>query len=62
MNNGGSSTLYVDFSPTTAGKRGQIVRFLHDPDSYQVIADSFDDYLQLLIDGGYGFLIDEYFE
>lgn len=62
MNNGGSSRLYVDFSPAPGGKTGQIVRFLHDPDSYQVIADTFDDYLQLLMDGEYGFLIDDYFE
>lgn len=41
---------------------GQIVRYLHDPDNYQVIADSFDAYLQGLIDGDYGFLIDDYFD
>ena len=62
MNNGGSSRLYLDFTPAAAGKVGQVVRFLHDPDNYQVIADSFDAYLQLLIDGDYGFLIDDYFE
>jgi len=62
MNNGGSSKLYVDFSPTSAGKSGQIVRFLHDPDNYQVIADSFDEYLQMLIDEDYGFLIEDNFE
>lgn len=62
MNNGGSSKLYVDFSPAASGKPGQIVRFLHDPDNYQVIADSFDDYLQMLIDEDYGFLSEENFE
>lgn len=59
MNNGGSSRLYIDFAPTAAGKVGQVVRFLHDPDNYQVIADSFDAYLQLLIDDGYAFLSDD---
>lgn len=49
MNNGGSSQLWIDFSPSAKGSRGQIVRFLHDPDEFKVIADSFDDYLQRLI-------------
>ena len=62
MNNGGSSRLYIDFAPTAAGKVGQVVRFLHDPDNYQVIADSFDAYLQMLIDDGYAFLSDDNFE
>lgn len=62
MNNGGSSRLYVDFTPTASGKVGQVVRFLHDPDNYQVIADSFDAYLQMLIDEDYGFLIEDNFE
>ncbi|MBR7633322.1 MULTISPECIES: SMI1/KNR4 family protein [Janthinobacterium] len=62
MNNGGSSRLYVDFTPTASGKVGQIVRFLHDPDNYKVIADSFDAYLQMLIDDDYAFLIEENFE
>ena len=56
MNNGGTSILYIDFSPSEKGKAGQIVRFLHDPDQYKVIADSFDDYLKLLMDNGYGFI------
>ena len=62
MNNGGSSRLYVDFTPAASGKVGQVVRFLHDPDNYQVIADSFDAYLQMLIDDDYAFLIEDYFE
>ena len=62
MNNGGSSRLYIDFTPAASGKVGQIVRFLHDPDNYQVIADSFDAYLQMLIDDDYGFLIEDNFE
>ena len=62
MNNGGTSRLYVDFTPAASGKVGQVVRFLHDPDNYQVIADSFDAYLQMLIDDDYGFLIEDNFE
>jgi hypothetical protein len=62
MNNGGSSVLYLDFNPSASGKVGQVVRFMHDPDNYQVIADSFDDYLQLLIDEDYGFLSEDNFE
>jgi hypothetical protein len=33
-----------------------VVRYLHDPDSYAVIAPSFDAYLQQLIDRDYSFL------
>lgn len=62
MNNGGSSRLYIDFTPAASGKVGQVVRFLHDPDNYQVIADSFDAYLQRLIDDDYAFLIEDNFE
>ena len=56
MNNGGSSQLFIDFSPSPKGKPGQIVRFLHDPDELQVIADSFDDYLQKLMKRGFDFI------
>ena len=56
MNNGGTSSLFIDFTPSESGKAGQIIRFLHDPDEFTVIADSFDDYLQLLMDKGYGFI------
>ena len=56
MNNGGTSQLFIDFSPSGKGIDGQIVRFLHDPDEIQVIADSFDDYLQMLIDNGIDFI------
>lgn len=59
MNNGGTSRLYIDFNPTNAGKQGQIIRYLHDPDSYKVIAGSFDEYLQTLIDHDYAFLLKE---
>ena len=48
MNNGGTSSLFVDFSPSEKGIRGQIVRFLHDPDQLAVIADSFDEFLDML--------------
>jgi hypothetical protein len=55
-NNGGTSKLYLDFDPAPGGTVGQVVRYLHDPDSYVVIAPSFDAYLQQLIDGGYAFI------
>ncbi|MDM5233472.1 SMI1/KNR4 family protein [Lysinibacillus pakistanensis] len=55
MNNGGTSSLYIDFYPNDGGQVGQVVRYVHDPDSYEVIAPSFDDYLQQLIDGGFEF-------
>ncbi len=59
MNNGGTSQLYIDFDPATDGKVGQVIRFLHDPDHYAVIADDFDHYLRRLIDDGYLFLDDQ---
>jgi hypothetical protein len=59
MNNGGTSMLYIDFNPARGGTVGQVVRYLHDPDSYEVIAKSFDGYLQMLIDGGYAYISPE---
>lgn len=56
MNNGGTSQLFIDFTPSEKGVKGQIVRFLHDPDEFEVIADSFDDYLQKSIDDGFAFV------
>ena len=41
-NNGGTSQLFIDFSPSAKGKKGQVLRFLHDPDEMVVVADSFD--------------------
>ena len=62
MNNGGTSQLFIDFSPSAIGKVGQIVRFLHDPDEMVVIADSFDDYLKMLMKNGYCFVDEMNFE
>lgn len=56
MNNGGTSQLYIDFSPSEKGTKGQIVRFLHDPDEFKVIADNFEDYLNNLIDNEFDFI------
>ncbi|MCL2579799.1 MAG: SMI1/KNR4 family protein [Oscillospiraceae bacterium] len=56
MNNGGTSQLFIDFTPSSKGKAGQIVRIVHDPDSIKVIADSFDDYLKMLMDSEYDFV------
>ena len=53
MNNGGSSALFSDFTPSRSGKPGQIIRFLHNPDELIVIADSFNVYLQLTMDKGH---------
>lgn len=56
MNNGGSSILYIDFDPTESGTAGQIIRFLHDPDSYVVLADSFEEYLASVVASDYEFM------
>lgn len=62
MNNGGTSQLFIDFSPSAKGTKGQIVRFLHDPDEFSVIADSFEDYLQMLMDKEYDFINEDLLE
>lgn len=62
MNNGGTSQLFIDFSPSEKGKKGQIVRFLHDPDEFSVIADSFEEYLKKLIDNKYDFINEDILE
>jgi len=59
MNNGGTSMLYLDFDPAPGGTVGQVVRYVHDPDSYVVIAPGFDAYLQDLIDRDYSFIDDD---
>lgn len=56
MNNGGTSQLYIDFTPSENGKLGQVIRYLHDPDELKVIADSFDDFLVMVIENGFKFL------
>lgn len=56
MNNGGTSRLYIDFNPAPGGVSGQVVRFLHDPDNYRVIAGSFDEYLLKLMEHDYTFI------
>ncbi|WP_099222162.1 SMI1/KNR4 family protein [Listeria costaricensis] len=55
INNGGTSQLYIDFSPTEQGNSGQIIRFLHDPDSYLVIAPNFEQYLKSIMEAEFDF-------
>jgi len=62
MNNGGTSQLFIDFSPSAKGNYGQVVRFLHDPDSIIVIGDNFEDYLNYLVDTQYGFIEEDDFD
>lgn len=59
INNGGTSQLFIDFSPSPKGKLGQIARFLHNPDEIEIIADSFDKYLQMLMNGEYNFITED---
>jgi len=55
-------TLFIDFSPSEKGVKGQIVRFLHDPDEIGVIADSFDEYLEKLIEYDLDFIFEDIME
>lgn len=50
------SRLFIDFTPSETGKKGQIIRHVRGWDELNVIADSFDDYLQMLMDRGYDFV------
>lgn len=59
-NNGETSQLYIEYSPSNKGKIGQIVRYLHDPNEFEVIADSFEAYLQMLIDNKFSFIREGY--
>lgn len=59
MNNGGTSQLFIDFTPSEKGNKGQIVRFLHDPDELKVIATSFDEYLEKIMSKEYDFIIED---
>ena len=61
-NNGGTSQLFIDFSPSAKGKKGQVLRFLHDPDEMVIVADSFDEYLQMLIDNEFDFINEDTIE
>ncbi len=38
------------------------MRFLHDSDELVIVADSFDEYLQMLIENDYDFITGEDFE
>lgn len=60
MNNGGTSKLYIDFSPAPGGMVGQVVRFVHDPDEYRVIASSFDEYLRHQMSIDFEFVAEAY--
>lgn len=62
MNNGGTSKLFIDFSPSKKGIKGQVVRYLHDPDELKVIANSFDEYLDMLEKKGFNFINEETIE
>ena len=62
VNNGGTSQLFIDFSPSAKGKKGQVLRYLHDPDELEIVADSFDAYLQMLMDEEYDFITEDTIE
>lgn len=58
MNNGGSSQLFIDFSPSETGEIGQIIRIMLDTDDARVINDDFDSFLDSIIDNNFKFLKD----
>jgi len=44
------SNLYIDFNPSKLGTTGQIISYIHDPDMYQVVHDSFSEFLKINVD------------
>ena len=54
--------MFLDFSPSAKGKKGQVVRFVRDPDGLVVIADSFDEYLEMLMEYEYDFITEDIVE
>ena len=46
-------------SPSEKGKKGQIVRYLHDSNEIEVIADSFDEYLEKFMEYGLDFISED---
>lgn len=59
INNGGTSRLFIDFTPSDKGKKGQVIRFVHDDDRLEIISDSFDDYLKMLLDNNLPFIYND---
>ena len=55
VNSGGTSQLFIDFTPSEKGKKGQVIRVLHDVDEIRVIADDFDSYLDMVIKNNFKF-------
>lgn len=53
--------LFIDFTPSESGTIGQVVMFVHDSDRMEVIANSFDEYLEKMINWGFNFIVDEDF-
>lgn len=62
LSKGGISQLFIDFSSSAKGKKGQVLRYLHDPDELVIVADSFDAYLQMLMDEEYDFITEDSIE
>ncbi|MCI8454980.1 MAG: SMI1/KNR4 family protein [Lachnospiraceae bacterium] len=56
MNNRGTFQPFIDFPPFAKGKKGQILRYLHDPDKLVILADSLGTYLQMLMEDEYDFI------
>ncbi len=54
------SELYIDLKPSPLGKVGQIIRYLHDPDSYSFVCNSFSELLKESIDTNFEYFFDEH--
>lgn len=59
LQEGRKSHLFIDLNPSKKGKVGQIVRYTREFGLLKVIANSFDEYLNMLIDNDYDFIDEE---
>lgn len=56
IENGETSKLYIDYTPSESGSSGQVIRCTFENSEYSVIADSFEEYLHIVMDDEYKFL------
>jgi hypothetical protein len=56
----GYSELYIDLKPSLLGKVGQIICYIHDPDSYFLVCDSFSELLKESIESNFQYFFNEH--
>ena len=60
--NSGVYALYIDLKPSKLGTVGQIISYVHDPDSYSLVCNSFSDLLKQSVDSDFKYFFSEFDE